>query len=193
MLSAVSATNPFQSFENGFTPWGCFDPFPFAPQSPKPVGSSSGSDVSNRSDHNTDNSNLNSNSGSDDPAPPVPVIDERKRRRMISNRESARRSRMRKQKHAENLRNQVNWLRSENLELRNRLRSVLYRCHSVRTENDWLRSEHSMLRKKLSEIREILMMRQLQQLTSAWPCDNIISATEQSTSIINHSMSYIVK
>ena len=186
MLSTVSATNPlveqmldnpFQSFENGFTPWGCFDPFPCAPQSPKPVGSSSGSDVSNRSDQNTDNSN--SNSRSDDPAPPVSVIDERKRRRMISNRESARRSRMRKQKHVENLRNQVNWLRSESLELRNRLRSVLYHCHSVRTENDWLRSEHSMLRKKLSEIRQILMMRQLHQLTSAWPCDNIISATEE--------------
>ncbi|KAG5241055.1 basic leucine zipper [Salix suchowensis] len=179
MLSTVSLDNPFQSFENGLTPWGCFDPFPCAPQSPKPVGSSSGSDVSNRSDQNTDNSNSNSNSGSDDPAPPVSVIDERKRRRMISNRESARRSRMRKQKHVENLRNQVNWLRSENLELRNRLRSVLYHLHSVRTENDWLRSEHSMLRKKLSEIRQILTMRQLHQLTSAWPCDNIISATEQ--------------
>lgn len=177
MLSTVSATHPlveqmldspFQSLENGFTPWDCFGPFPCALQSPKPVGSSSGSDVSNRSDQNTDNSN--SNSGSDAPAP------ERKCRRTIP--ESRRRCRMRKQKHVESLR-KLNWLRSDNLELRNRLRSVLYHFHSVRTENDWLRSEHSMLRKKLSETRQILMMRQLHQFTSAWPCDNIISATEE--------------
>ncbi|KAL9341263.1 hypothetical protein Peur_067482 [Populus x canadensis] len=186
MLSTVSATypmvepmldNPFQFFENGFTPWDCFDPFPSAPQSPKPFGSSSGSDESNLVDQNPDNSN--SNSGSDEPNPPVSVIDERKRRRMVSNRESARRSRMRKQKHMDNLRNQGNRLRVENRELTNRLRIVLYHCHSVRTENDWLRSEYSMLRKKLSETRQILMMRQLQQFTSAWPCNNIISATEQ--------------
>ncbi|KAF9678159.1 hypothetical protein SADUNF_Sadunf07G0005900 [Salix dunnii] len=179
MLSTVSATHPlveqmldspFQSFENGFTPWDCFGPFPCAPQSPKPVGSSSGSDVSNRSDQNTDNSN--SNSDSDAPAP-----ERRKCRRVIW--EPTRRCRMRKQKHVENLRNLVSWLRSENLELQNRLRSVLYHFHSVRTENDWLQSEHSMLRNKLSEIRQILMMRQLHQFTSAWPCDNIISATEE--------------
>ncbi|XP_073266625.1 uncharacterized protein [Populus alba] len=113
MLSTVSATyplvepmldNPFQFFENGFTPWDCLDAFPSAPPSPKPFGSSSGSDESNRLGQNPDNSN--SNSGSDEPNPPVPAIDERKRRRMVSNRESARRSRMRKQKHMDNLRNQ---------------------------------------------------------------------------------------
>ncbi|KAG6767792.1 hypothetical protein POTOM_026678 [Populus tomentosa] len=142
MLSAVSATyplvepmldNPFQFFENGFTPWDCFDAFPSAPPSPKPFGSSSGSDESNRLGQNPDNSN--SNSGSDEPNPPVPAIDERKRRRMVSNRESARRSRMRKQKHMDNLRNQVNLLRVENRELTNRLRIVLYHCHSELSSN----------------------------------------------------------
>ncbi|CAK7339721.1 unnamed protein product [Dovyalis caffra] len=186
MLSPISAIfpsvepmpgNPFQSFENGFTPWDCFDPVPSVPQSPKPVGSCSGSDESNRLNQNPDNSNTNS--GSDDPNPPVSVIDERKRRRMISNRESARRSRMRKQKHTENLRNQLNRLRSENRELTNRLRFVLYHVHSIRMDNDRLRSESSILRKKLSDIRQILMIRQLQQFTSAWPCNNIITATEQ--------------
>ncbi|KAJ6971469.1 basic leucine zipper 4-like [Populus alba x Populus x berolinensis] len=191
MLSTVSAifpsvepmaSNPFQSFENGFTPWDCFDPFSSSPQSPKPVGSSSGSDKSNQADQNPDNSN--SNSGSDDPNPQVSIIDERKRRRMVSNRESARRSRMRKQKHVENLRNQVNRLRIENRELTNRLRFVLYHSHGVRTDYDRLRSEYSTLRKKLSDIRQLLMMRQLQELTSAWPCNNMITTEQIAPSLI---------
>lgn len=187
MLSTVSAIfpsesmlgNPFESFENGFTPWDCSELFPSSPQSPKPVGSSSGSDEPNQSDQNP----TNPNSCSDEPNQPLLVTDERKRRRMISNRESARRSRMRKQKHLENLRNQVNRLRIENRELMNRLRFVLYHFHCVRTDNDRLRSEYSMLRKKLSSIRQILMLRQLQQFTSAWACNNIIT-TEQTPSLI---------
>lgn len=188
MLSTVSAVfpsvepmpaSPFQSFENGFAPWDCFDPFSSSPhQSPKPDGSSSGSDKSIQSDQNPDNSN--SNSGSDDPNPQVSVIDERKRRRMISNRESARRSRMRKQKHVENLRNQVNQLRIENRELTNRLRFVLYHSHGVRTDYDRLQSEYCTLRKKLSDMSQFLMTRQLQQFTSEWPCNNMITtSTEQ--------------
>ncbi|KDP32105.1 hypothetical protein JCGZ_12566 [Jatropha curcas] len=182
-LSDPMFGDQFPSFENGgFTPWDCSELLASEAQdhddhnntqlSPKPVGSGS-------------------SSGSDEPSEPnrsdqtstVSVIDERKRRRMISNRESARRSRMRKQKHLENLRNQVNRLRIENRELTNRLRFVLYHCQSVRRDNDRLRSEHSMLRQKLSNIRQILMFRQLQQFTSAWPCNNLIT-TEQNPSLI---------
>ncbi|KAH7566723.1 hypothetical protein ACOSP7_023347 [Xanthoceras sorbifolium] len=145
----------FSDIENGFTPWDGADLYS-AIQSPKPVGSSSGSDETNVN-------RTNSNSGSDDQNLPVSVIDERKRRRMISNRESARRSRMRKQKHLENLRNQVNRLKLENRELTNRLQIVMHHCQRVWTDNDRLQSEHIMLRKKLSEIRRILVFRQLQQ------------------------------
>ncbi|KAJ4844199.1 hypothetical protein Tsubulata_000877 [Turnera subulata] len=189
MLSAISPSNPlavtrspFHSFENGFTPWDCcFETSPDDDQSPKPAGSgsTSGSDGPNRSGWNP----ANSNSGSEEPNPLASPIDERKQRRMISNRESARRSRMRKQKHLENLRNQVNRLRVENRDLSNRLRLVLYHCHAVRTDNDRLRSEHTILRKKLSDIRQILMIRQLQQFTSAWPCNNI-NMSEQIPSLI---------
>ncbi|CAN0917764.1 bZIP transcription factor 44 [Linum grandiflorum] len=110
------------------------------------------------------------------------AMDERKRRRMISNRESARRSRMRKQRHLENLRNQLSRLRLENRELTNRLRFISYHCHLVRTDNDRLRSEHSMLRRKLSNIRQILMFRLA--ATPTWPCNNIINAAEQFPSLI---------
>ncbi|KAK8716588.1 hypothetical protein V6N13_043894 [Hibiscus sabdariffa] len=174
MLSAIPADfssgslvdyDPFLGFESGFTlPWDY--PELLSPtQSIEPAGSGSGSNETNQN-------GTNSNSSLVEPDQPLSVIDERKRRRMISNRESARRSRMRKQKHLENLRDQVNRLRVENRELNNRLRFVVYHCHTVRTDNDRLRSEYSMLRQKLSDIRQILLFKQLQQFSSAWPCPN---------------------
>ncbi|KAL3526911.1 hypothetical protein ACH5RR_011567 [Cinchona calisaya] len=189
--------DPLPAFEGGFTPWDCQEP-PFVfPQyydepilSPvefqEPVISNSGSDnptpldsisTSGSDDLNQNNSsNKRCNSGSDETTNP-PVVDERKRRRMLSNRESARRSRMRKQKHLENLRNQVNRLRNGKRELMNRLSVVTHHCQVVRSDNDRLRSESVMLRQRLWDIRQVLLVRQLQQqlatsAASAWPCNN---------------------
>lgn len=190
--------SPFSAFDAGFTPWDCpeFLPPILSPEpvisnsgsealiqsptwepdafhSPKPVISSSGSDDPDRNPNH-----VNSNSGSDEPKPrrEVSPVDDRKRRRMLSNRESARRSRMRKQKHLENLRNQVNRFRIENRDLSTRLRFFLYHCHRVQTENNQLRSESHMLRHKLFEISRILAFRRLQQQsTTAWPCNTATS------------------
>ncbi|KAK5843522.1 hypothetical protein PVK06_005979 [Gossypium arboreum] len=166
----------FPGFETGFTPWDCSEPFPPTTQSIEPAGSGSGSDETNQNQ-------TNSNSSLDQPNQLLSVIDERKRRRMISNRESARRSRMRKQKHLENLRNQVNRLRIENRELNNRLKFLLCHCHCVKTDNDRLRSEYSILRQKLSDIRQILLFKQLQQYSSAWPCYNVATMSDQIPSL----------
>ncbi|PIM96984.1 hypothetical protein CDL12_30555 [Handroanthus impetiginosus] len=130
---------------------------------------SSGSDEPNR-----DNSK-NLGSGSGETSRLGSIIDERKRRRMISNRESARRSRMRKQKHLENLRSQANRLKVGNRELTNRLRLFVHQNRLVETENECLRSEAVILRQRLWDIRQVLLVRQLQQHLnppSAWPCTN---------------------
>ncbi|XP_077233478.1 basic leucine zipper 4-like [Tasmannia lanceolata] len=114
----------------------------------EPVSSNSGSDESNR---------VLTNRVQVEP-------DERKKRRMISNRESARRSRLRKQKHLEDLRNQVNRLRTENREITNRFGSISQHLHLVRRENDRLLSESAVLRQRLSFFRRILVLRQVQQV-----------------------------
>ncbi|CAK9165523.1 unnamed protein product [Ilex paraguariensis] len=193
-------TIPFPPFESGFTPWDCeepsFDflqqqePAVFPNQKQEPVISNSGSDNSNPSplspNYDSYEPNRNkekSSSGSDEPNPAVPVIDERKRRRMISNRESARRSRMRKQKHLENLRTQVNRHKIGNRELMNRVRLITHHCQLVQNENVRLRSEAVMLRQKLWDMRQVLLVRQLQQQlsSSAWPCNNSFTPINEQT------------
>ncbi|KAE8726467.1 hypothetical protein F3Y22_tig00006753pilonHSYRG00039 [Hibiscus syriacus] len=74
----------------------------------------------------------------------VPIIDERKRRRMISNRDSARRSRMRKRNQLEKLTNEVKQLQIQNQELYNRLKSVSDQNHCLRIDNDRVRFESSL-------------------------------------------------
>ncbi|RDX57988.1 Basic leucine zipper 43, partial [Mucuna pruriens] len=152
--------NPFSAFTGVFTPWEDSDDL----FSPKPVTSSSGSDEANQN-----------------PAKPEPasVMDERKRRRMISNRESARRSRMRKQRHLENLRNQLNKFRIENRELNNRLQFVLHHCNRVRTENEWLRSEQTLLRQKVNNLTQILIFQRFQPFSPAWTCNTSLMTINQ--------------
>ncbi|XP_020229626.1 bZIP transcription factor 2 [Cajanus cajan] len=129
------------------------------PFSPKALTSSSGSDEPNQSHEKS----------GPDPSEPERRAEERKRRRMISNRESARRSRMRKQRHLENLRNQLSKCRVENRELSNRLQFVVHHCNRVRTENEWLRSERTLLHQKVSNLTQILIFQQLQPSFSSSP------------------------
>ncbi|KAG7032135.1 Basic leucine zipper 43, partial [Cucurbita argyrosperma subsp. argyrosperma] len=99
-------------------------------------------------------SSLSYNSTSDDAEEQQKsIIDERKQRRMISNRESARRSRMRKQKHLDELWSQVLRLRTENHELIDKLNHVSDSHEKVLLENARLKEEASDLRQMLSDLQ----------------------------------------
>ncbi|KAK1432962.1 hypothetical protein QVD17_09865 [Tagetes erecta] len=81
------------------------------------------------------------------------LINERKQRRMISNRESARRSRMRKQRHLDELWSQVHWLRQENQQLMEKLNNFSDTHDQVVQENTRLKDEVSGLRQMVSDMQ----------------------------------------
>merc|ERR1719189_780797 len=68
---------------------------------------------------------------------------------MISNRESARRSRRRKLEHVECLTDQINQLKAENYALLDQLRGVERQCCEVLVENNRLRQDRDMLNHQL--------------------------------------------
>ncbi|OIW20875.1 hypothetical protein TanjilG_24953 [Lupinus angustifolius] len=96
------------------------------------------------------------NSGSQGSNRAVYSTQERKIRRMKSNRESARRSRWKKKRHSENITNQVNRLRAENRELKNRLGLTMHHHLLLSLENESLRSESMVLMAKLTDLIGIL-------------------------------------
>lgn len=99
------------------------------------------------------------------------IINERKQRRMISNRESARRSRMRKQKHLDELWSQVVWLRNENHQLVDKLNHVSG-CHDkVMQENAQLKVEATELRQMLTDLQLNSHYSSLKELDDV-PCCN---------------------
>lgn len=81
------------------------------------------------------------------------LIHDRKQRRMISNRESARRSRMRKQRHLDELWSQVVWLRNENHQILDKLNHYSERHDKVLQENAQLKEETSELRQMISDMQ----------------------------------------
>lgn len=108
----------------------------------------------------SDHDPVSVNSGSEGSSRTVHVLDERKRRRMISNRESARRSRWRKKQHEEILTAQVNRLTVENRALKHRLGSVLNQWMLTWGENERLKSEVVGLRARLSDLHRVFLVMQ---------------------------------
>ncbi|KAI4337078.1 hypothetical protein L6164_015533 [Bauhinia variegata] len=96
------------------------------------------------------------NSGSQESNRSVCSTDERRRRRMISNRESARRSRWRKKQHLENLTNKANRLKMENRQLKSQFGMIMHHHLLVSGQNEQLRSESISLLTRLSDLYRIL-------------------------------------
>lgn len=84
------------------------------------------------------------------------MMDQRKRKRMISNRESARRSRMRKQKHLDDLVSQVAQLRKENQQILTSVNITTQQYLSVEAENSVLRAQVGELSHRLDSLNEII-------------------------------------
>ncbi|KAG5613372.1 hypothetical protein H5410_024653 [Solanum commersonii] len=98
-------------------------------------------------------SQIPNNSGSDEV---LMVVDDRKRKRMQSNRESARRSRMRKQKHLDDLMCQVTQLKKENSNILSSINMTTQQYGNVEAENSVLRAQMMELTQRLQSLNEIL-------------------------------------
>ncbi|KAF2581749.1 hypothetical protein F2Q68_00000535 [Brassica cretica] len=68
---------------------------------------------------------------------------------MVSNRESARRSRMRKQRHLDELLSQVAWLRSEN-------HQILEKLNQASDSNDLVLQENLSLKEENLELQQVI-------------------------------------
>ncbi|XP_073308720.1 bZIP transcription factor 44-like [Primulina huaijiensis] len=83
------------------------------------------------------------------------LLDQRRRKRMISNRESARRSRLRKQKRLDELMAQVSELRKENRQILTRLNVTTQHYMNVEAENAVIRAQAAELSHRLQSLNEI--------------------------------------
>ncbi|KAK7259225.1 hypothetical protein RIF29_24826 [Crotalaria pallida] len=87
---------------------------------------------------------------------PNTMIDERKRKRMLSNRESARRSRMRKQKQLEDLADEISTLNSANRKIVETIKVKEEACLENEAANRILRAQTMELTERLRFLSSIL-------------------------------------
>ncbi|KAJ0228750.1 bZIP transcription factor 11 [Hirschfeldia incana] len=99
----------------------------------------------------TSSSGTTSPSGSEES-----LMDQRKRKRMLSNRESARRSRMKKQKLLDDLTAQVNQLKEQNNEIVTSVSITTQHYLTVEAENSVLRAQLDELSHRLESLNEII-------------------------------------
>ncbi|CAK7326371.1 unnamed protein product [Dovyalis caffra] len=94
-------------------------------------------------------------SGSEIDAPNA-MVDEKRRKRMISNRESARRSRMKRQKHMEDLVSEKSILERKIYEDNKKYVAVWQSHFALESENKALRDEKMKLAEYLKNLQQIL-------------------------------------
>ncbi|XP_038884104.1 bZIP transcription factor 44-like [Benincasa hispida] len=83
------------------------------------------------------------------------LMDQRKRKRMQSNRESARRSRMRKQQHLDELMVQVTQLRKDNAQILSNINITSQLYMNIEADNSVLRAQMAELTQRLQSLEEI--------------------------------------
>ncbi|GFQ01402.1 basic leucine zipper 43 [Phtheirospermum japonicum] len=101
--------------------------------------------------------NNSTSSSEDDENRYAKITDEKKRKRMISNRESARRSRMKKEQHVKDLNDQAAYLRTKSDEMLKKMNEIGPRYMAVESENMILRMQGEELKKRLELLQEVLV------------------------------------
>ncbi|MED6108815.1 hypothetical protein PIB30_027638 [Stylosanthes scabra] len=84
------------------------------------------------------------------------IMDQRKRKRMQSNRESARRSRMRKQQHLDSLISQADELKKENSQISTSIGITTELYLNIESDNAILRAQMSELTNRLNSLNDII-------------------------------------
>ncbi|CAN8276288.1 unnamed protein product [Cochlearia groenlandica] len=112
--------------------------------------------------------------------PEESLTEQRKRKRMISNRESARRSRMKKQKLIEDLTAQVNHLKNENNEIVTSVNITKHHYLALETENSVLRAQLNELNHRLESLSDIVDL-----LENDGSCLNLMNGPESDGMCMN--------
>eukprot|EP00268_Persea_americana_P032281 TRINITY_DN3167_c0_g1_i1.p2 TRINITY_DN3167_c0_g1~~TRINITY_DN3167_c0_g1_i1.p2 ORF type:complete len:145 (-),score=37.78 TRINITY_DN3167_c0_g1_i1:693-1127(-) len=89
---------------------------------------------------------------------PHQVMDHKRKRRMLSNRESARRSRMKKQKHLDDLITQVTQLKTENSQIMSQIDNATQHYMKMDSENTILRTQVLELTDRLQSLNSVLFI-----------------------------------
>ncbi|EYU46806.1 hypothetical protein ABFS83_04G007400 [Erythranthe nasuta] len=92
------------------------------------------------------------------PTSPGSDMDERKRKRKLSNRESARRSRMRKQQHLDEMIAQETQIQEENKKLRQMIDSASQLYINFASDNNVLRAQVTELTDRLRSLNSVLQI-----------------------------------
>lgn len=123
------------------------------------------------------------------------LLDQRKIKRKISNRESARRSRVRKQKHLDDLMAQLTQLRKANSQLLTILNVTTQHFLNVEAENSVLRAQMAELDSRLESLNEIIGFLDIENEGFAIDeefCYNAVNGSADSFMLnVNSSMSYM--
>ncbi|KAG2329495.1 hypothetical protein Bca4012_020944 [Brassica carinata] len=175
-------TTHVPAFETGFTPWDISQLFSVFDSSMNLIPHSAHEYL------NPDSVNRSA----PDVVPTDNYTDERRKKRKLSNRESAKRSRVKKQKHLEEMNIQLNQLKIESRELENQIRYVLHLFQRTEIENDRLRQEHRMLHDTLLNMRQVLMLHQIEWSSdyATWPYDKspVVTVQHDPSVVTNHIM-----
>ncbi|XP_006660081.1 bZIP transcription factor 11-like [Oryza brachyantha] len=108
----------------------------------------------------------------------------KRKRRKESNRESAKRSRLRKQQHLDDLNSQVNQLKAENQQLGATLSMVTQSYAAAEAQNSVLRTQRTELDSRLRALREIVfyLNTPTQLLPAAYPSTTMTAAAAAAAS-----------